>query len=163
STTDTTPHPRPDPPDSTGGSEDQVPAHRAAGKVRPRRGGRAQAGPDPSDRHLRLDDRATVRRRRATISLNSLPGMNQGRSRAGTTIGVAGLRGLRATRRFRRLRSNVPNPTSETRSPLDTASRMTLIAASIVRPISALLEPVRLAISAMRPFLFMRSALPPGR
>lgn len=89
------------------------------------------------------------------MSLNSLPAVNHGRSRAGTTIGVSGLRGLRAILRFRRFRSNVPNPTSDTRSPFDTDSRITSITASIARPVSALEAPVRFETSAMSPFLFM--------
>jgi len=96
----------------------------------------------------------------ATISRNSLPAVNHGRSRAGTTIGVIGLRGFRAIRLFRRLRSNVPNPTRETRSPRETDSRITSMDESIIRPTSALLAPVRFATSAIRPFLF--TSPPPG-
>jgi hypothetical protein len=78
-------------------------------------------------------------------------------------MGVCGFLGFRAIRLFRRLRSNVPNPTSETRSPRATVSRMTSIEASTIRPTSALLDPVRLATSATSPFLFIvpPASLPP--
>src|SRR5262245_42682140 len=129
---------------------DSISSRRAAGRSPgPFRSSRSERG---QARRQRLD--AARRRFDATISRKSLPGVNQGRSRAGTTIGVSGFRGLRAIRRFRRLRSNVPKPTSDTRSPRDTASRTTSIDASIARPTSALLAPVRLETSATNPFLF---------
>src|SRR5215217_6396770 len=69
-------------------------------------------------------------------------------------MGVIGLRGFRAILLFLRLRSKVPNPTSETRSPRETDSRITSMAESIMRPMSALLAPVRFATSAISPLLF---------
>src|SRR4029450_6461695 len=72
------------------------------------------------------------------------PAVNDGKSRAGTTIGMSGLRGFRAIRSLRCLRSKVPKSASVTRSPFTTASRTASIDASTTRATSAFERPVRL-------------------
>ena len=91
----------------------------------------------------------------SSMSLNCLPGMNHGTSRAGTVTVISGFRGLRAIRLLRRRFSKVPNPTSATRSPFTTRSRITSIELSITARTSVLLRPVRRATSVTNPPLFM--------
>ena len=129
---------------------------RSAREVRDGRARRNDGRSLPPDRDLGLTAAALSRSCcRGPGAGTPCPGVNDGRSRSGTTIGTSGCRGLRAIRRFRCFRSNVPKSARVTRSPSTTVSRTVLIAASITRPTSALLKPVFFETSVTKPPLFM--------